>query len=164
MKTCKRIGIFLLLGVLLVGLLISGCAPVEQTQASTSEPEPDPNAIAFRDLPGVNMDDICEINIYIGDDSEPLRTIGTAKEISIFLSTFEKLRFTSYASTSSFSYDICAFEEASRCIAAETTYRIEVRSDDGATWDIYVAENDRVYYSPRFDIFYISTSETDYIN
>lgn len=170
MKTCKQIGIFLLLGVLLVGLLLSGCAPVEQTQASTSEP--DPNAIAFLDLPGVNMDDICEINIYTGDDSEPVQTISPAEEISNFLAAYETLRFhwidtdvppTSSEKLANFTEEYwTALEEVHRA------YRIEVKLTNDPQriltgWNFYVGTNGTVYYLDAQLSIYVSTTETDYI-
>lgn len=74
MKTSKRIWVFLLLGVMLVGLVLSGCAPEDETT------EPDPNTIALRDLPLVNLEDISEIDVYYGEAGEPIRTLKKAKE------------------------------------------------------------------------------------
>lgn len=155
MKTSKRIWVFLLLGVMLAGFVLSGCTPEAETT------EPDPNAIALRDLPFVNLEDISEIDVYYGEAGEPIRTLKKAKEISTFKDAFEKLRFTLHDMNSAVAdeYSIEAF----RLIRAETTYRIEVKLSDGTNWNLYVAENNRVFYEQTFARIYASTTETDYI-
>lgn len=162
MKACKRIGIFLLLGVLIVGILISGCTPESDT-------EPDPNAIAFRDLPGVNMDNIDKISIYYGSAStrELIQAFDNAEAIAEFQTTFKRFYFTKIDSPSmlsSIELPTAEYDEAFGYITDETTYRIVAELGDGTQWYFSVAENKHGYYfDSQFNI-YFSTGETEYIS
>lgn len=172
MKTCKRIGIFLLLGVMLVGLLISGCTPTQQTEDTTGATD-DPNAIVFRDLPGVNMDNIDKISIYYGsaDNRKLIRTLDSAEAIAEFRATFEQLRLTkidSPSSLSSFMPSTKEYHEAFERIYDKTTYRIVIEYGDETQWDFYIVESKRVYYVYEYlrldETIYFSADEVEYID
>lgn len=171
MKTCKQIGIFLLLGVMLVGLLICGCTPTQQTEDTTAAPEPDtdPNAIAFRDLPGVNMDNIEKISIYYGsaDNRELIRALDSTEAIAEFQATFEQLRLARIerlvdTTSSEGGYYTEEYAEAMQNIDAAYCICLQVSTD--TQWNVYVGTNKLVYYAtPQGDI-YISTRKTEYID
>lgn len=171
MKTYKQIGIFLLLGVMLVGLLICGCTPVQQTEDTTGAPEPDTdsNAIAFRDLPGVNMDNIDKISIYYGSvgNQKLIQTLDSAEATAEFRATFEQLRLTMIDSPSTLSSLMPATEEyleAFKRICDKTTYRIVIEYGDEKQWEFYIVESKRAYYMDDGENIYISAGEVEYID
>lgn len=161
MKTSKRIWAFLLLGVMLAGFVLSGCTPEAETT------EPDPNAIALRDLPFVSLEDIREIDVYYGGAGEPIRTLDSAEKITEFCATFERLRFTKIDSASVISSVECPtdeYEEAFIHIGDKETYRIAVKYGDEKQKNFYITGDKRVYCMDMQLYIYVSSTETDYID
>ena len=81
MMTSKRIRVFLVLGVILLGIVISGCTPEQPTEPS--ETEPGLNAVAFHKL--VEIENVSELRVY----TMVLSTPHVVKSEEILASFFE---------------------------------------------------------------------------
>lgn len=162
MMANKRMKVFLLLGVMLLGLVISGCAPEQPTEPT--ETEPDLNTVAFHEL--VNMNNISKIFITTSTD-EVMCILEDQEMVSKFQTTFEdlKLRKITKIASSTSSVAVCMTDEYTECKEhIETAYRVEVQLTDDTKLYFYIGTNDLVYYIDPLNDYYVSAGSTGYID
>lgn len=161
MSKNNRIKVFLLLGVMLVSIIISGCTPEQPTEPSKTEPGS--NTVMFHEL--VNMDDISKIFISTSTN-ELMCILEDQKVVSDFQTTFEslKLRQIIKFTPSTSSVAVYRTDEYAECKEyIKTAYRIEAQLTDDTQLFFYIGTNGLVYYIGPLDDYYVSTEGTGYI-
>lgn len=127
MSNNNRIKVFLLLGVMLVRIIISGCTPEQPTEPSMTEPGQD--TIAFHEF--VNAQNINVISIWAVYWSYSIR-INDENRIHSFIESFLKeAQFTDNA-------EIVSFDTAT---VFNTMYRLNITFmlQDGTQFSMYVS-------------------------
>lgn len=158
----KRICVFLLLGVLLFSIVLSGCSHKEETE--DSENETGLKNVAFHEL--VKIDRIGRITVF-NDQDEVIFVAKDQTEIVDFVNNFESLLFSSIGKILH-TAESAAVKETEECVAARkrinTAYQIDVQGGDDYQVTFFIGLNGNVYFISETGNCYVSDKTTDYLS